>query len=125
VAALWVDATAACSFLARLRSIAAAPCRALAADSADFRRRARRLLLLSTIMGRDPGVTLLVLLLFLKLLETRAQRDVFVVAFLVYFVVLATFSTPSIPIAVLMLLTVFPHDCASRVQRAQRPIVDG
>src|SRR5258706_6597343 len=35
-----------------------------------------------TIMGRDPGVTMLVLLLFLKLLETRARRDVFVVAFL-------------------------------------------
>jgi len=33
-----------------------------------------------TIMGRDPGVTMLVLLLFLKLLETRARRDVFVVA---------------------------------------------
>src|SRR5258708_33759805 len=44
-----------------------------------------------TIMGRDPGVTMLVLLLFLKLLETRARRDVFVVAFLVYFVALANF----------------------------------
>src|SRR5712692_8051903 len=60
-----------------------------------------------TIMGRDPGVTLLVLLLFLKLLETRAGRDVFVAAFLVYFVALANFFySQSIPIAVLMLLTV-------------------
>src|SRR5260221_11768573 len=59
------------------------------------------------IMGRDPGVTLLVLLLFLKLLETRARRDVFVVAFLVYFVALANFFySQSIPIAGLMLLTV-------------------
>src|SRR5712671_7603223 len=60
-----------------------------------------------TIMGRDPGVTMLVLLLFLKLLETRARRDVFVVAFLVYFVALANFFySQSIPIAGLMLLTV-------------------
>ena len=60
-----------------------------------------------TIMGRDPGVTLLVMLLFLKLLETRAARDVFVVAFLVYFVALANFFySQSIPIAGLMLLTV-------------------
>src|SRR6266850_8031079 len=60
-----------------------------------------------TIMGRDPGVTMLVLLLFLKLLETRARRDVFVVAFLVYFVALANFFySQSIPTAALMLLTV-------------------
>jgi transglutaminase-like putative cysteine protease len=60
-----------------------------------------------TILGRDPGVTLLVMLLFLKLLETRAARDVFVVAFLVYFVALANFFySQSIPIAGLMLLTV-------------------
>jgi len=61
----------------------------------------------STILGRDAGVTLLVMLLFLKLLETRAPRDVFVVAFLVYFVALANFFySQSIPIAGLMLLTV-------------------
>jgi len=60
-----------------------------------------------TIMGRDAGVTLLVMLLFLKLLETRAPRDAFVVAFLVYFVALANFFySQSIPIAALMLLTV-------------------
>jgi len=60
-----------------------------------------------TVLGRDPGVTLLVMLLFLKLLETRAARDVFVVAFLVYFVALANFFySQSIPIAGLMLLTV-------------------
>jgi transglutaminase-like putative cysteine protease len=60
-----------------------------------------------TIVGRDPGVTLLAMLLFLKLLETRASRDVFVAAFLVYFVALANFFySQSIPIAGLMLLTV-------------------
>jgi len=60
-----------------------------------------------TIVGRDPGVTLLAMLLFLKLLETRAARDIFVVAFLVYFVALANFFySQSIPTAGLMLLTV-------------------
>src|SRR5437879_12015340 len=60
-----------------------------------------------TIMGRDPGVTLLVLLLFLKLMETRPRRDVFVVAFLVYFVALSNFLYPqSVPIPGSMLLTV-------------------
>jgi protein-glutamine gamma-glutamyltransferase len=60
-----------------------------------------------TILGRDAGVTLLLMLLFLELLETRAPRDVFVVAFLVYFVALANFFfSQSIPIAGLMLLTV-------------------
>jgi len=79
-----------------------------------------------TIMGRDPGVTLLVLLLFLKLLETRAQRDVFVVAFLVYFVALANFFySQSIPIAGLMLLTVFVTTTALvGFSAPQRPIVD-
>ena len=79
-----------------------------------------------TIMGRDPGVTLLVLLLFLKLLETRARRDVFVVAFLVYFVALANFFySQSIPIAGLMLLTVFVTTTALVAFSApQRPVVD-
>jgi len=79
-----------------------------------------------TIMGRDPGVTLLVLLLFLKLLETRARRDVFVVAFLVYFVALANFFySQSIPIAGLMLLTVLVTTTALVGFSAPlRPIVD-
>ena len=79
-----------------------------------------------TIMGRDPGVTLLVLLLFLKLLETRAQRDVFVVAFLVYFVALANFFySQSIPIAGLMLLTVFVTTTALvGFSAPKRPMVD-
>jgi protein-glutamine gamma-glutamyltransferase len=44
-----------------------------------------------TIFGRDAGVTLLILLLALKLMETRAHRDVFVVIFLAYFVTLTNF----------------------------------
>src|SRR6266849_1992412 len=79
-----------------------------------------------TIMGRDPGVTLLVLLLFLKLLETRAGRDVFVAAFLVYFVALANFFySQSIPIAGLMLLTVLVTTTALvGFSAPQRPVVD-
>ena len=79
-----------------------------------------------TIMGRDPGVTLLVMLLFLKLLETRARRDVFVVAFLIYFVALANFFySQSIPIAGLMLLTVFITTTALvGFSAPQRPVVD-
>lgn len=60
-----------------------------------------------TIMGRDPGVTLLAMLLFLKLLETHGRRDIFVVAFLLFFVALANLLySQSIPIAGLMLVTV-------------------
>jgi protein-glutamine gamma-glutamyltransferase len=60
-----------------------------------------------TLFGRDPGVTLLVLLLALKLMETRAQRDVFMVAFLVYFVAMANFFySQAIQTALLMLATV-------------------
>ncbi|HUL91431.1 MAG TPA: DUF3488 and transglutaminase-like domain-containing protein [Burkholderiales bacterium] len=79
-----------------------------------------------TIMGRDPGVSLLVMLLFLKLLETRAPRDVFVVAFLVYFVALANFFySQSIPIAILMLLTVLVATTALvGFSAPQRPVAE-
>ncbi|HEY6721098.1 MAG TPA: DUF3488 and transglutaminase-like domain-containing protein, partial [Burkholderiales bacterium] len=79
-----------------------------------------------TIMGRDPGVTLLVLLLFLKLLETRGPRDIFVVAFLSYFVALANFFySQSIPTAGLMLLTVFVITSALvSFSAPERPLVD-
>ena len=60
-----------------------------------------------TIMGRDAGVTLIVLLLALKLLESRARRDVFIAAFLVYFVALAGFFySQSMQTAAWMLVTV-------------------
>jgi transglutaminase-like putative cysteine protease len=42
-------------------------------------------------LGREPGVAMLVLLLALKLLEMRAQRDLFVVVFLAFFVLLTNF----------------------------------
>ncbi len=61
-----------------------------------------------TIFGRDAGVTLLVLLMSLKLLEVRNVRDVFVVTFLAYFLALTNFFySQTIPTGLLMLATVF------------------
>jgi len=44
-----------------------------------------------TLLGREPGVALLVLFLGLKLMEMRARRDLFVVIFLCFFLLLAAF----------------------------------
>jgi len=44
-----------------------------------------------TIVGRDAGVTLIVVLLALKTLELRARRDAFVVFFLAFFTLLTHF----------------------------------
>jgi transglutaminase-like putative cysteine protease len=44
-----------------------------------------------TLLGRDAGVTFLLMLLALKLLEMRARRDVFVVIFLAFFILLTQF----------------------------------
>jgi transglutaminase-like putative cysteine protease len=44
-----------------------------------------------TLLGRDAGVTLLVVLLALKTLELRARRDAFVVFFLGFFLMLTNF----------------------------------
>ena len=61
-----------------------------------------------TIFGRDAGVALLVLLLALKLMEMRSQRDVYVVSFLSYFLALTNFFySQTIPTAALMLVTVY------------------
>ena len=61
-----------------------------------------------TIFGRDAGVTLLVLLLALKLMEMRSQRDVYVVTFLSYFLTLTNFFySQTIPTAALTLVTVY------------------
>ncbi len=52
-----------------------------------------------TLFGRDVGVSMLVLFLGLKLLETRNERDVIVVTFLCYFLLLSNFfygQTPAI-----------------------------
>lgn len=44
-----------------------------------------------TLLGREPGVSLLILFLGLKLLEMRARRDLFVVIFLCFFLLTTAF----------------------------------
>ena len=44
-----------------------------------------------TVLGRDAGVTLIVILLALKTLELRARRDAFVIFFLSFFTMLTNF----------------------------------
>ncbi|MFZ4286769.1 transglutaminaseTgpA domain-containing protein [Variovorax sp. HJSM1_2] len=58
-----------------------------------------------TLVGRDAGVTLVVLLLVLKTLELRARRDAFVVFFLGFFTMLTNFFfSQSLLTAVAMLI---------------------
>lgn len=52
---------------------------------------AATLLTYRTVLGRDAGVTLTVVLLTLKTLELRARRDAFVVFFLSFFTLVTTF----------------------------------
>ena len=44
-----------------------------------------------TVVGQQAGVTFLLLLMALKLLEMRARRDIFVVIFLSFFILLTQF----------------------------------
>ncbi len=61
-----------------------------------------------TLFGRDAGVALLVLMISLKLLETRTQRDGMVLAFIGYFLVITNFFyTQSIPTALYLLACVW------------------
>ncbi|HRN75434.1 DUF3488 and transglutaminase-like domain-containing protein [Ottowia sp.] len=58
-----------------------------------------------TLLGRDAGVTLVVVLLTLKTLELRARRDALVVFFLGFFAMLTNFfHSQSLPTAAAMLL---------------------
>jgi len=60
-----------------------------------------------TLLGRDAGVAMLVLLVAFKMLEMHARRDLFVVIFLCYFLVLTNFFySQSIFSALLMVLAV-------------------
>jgi transglutaminase-like putative cysteine protease len=57
-----------------------------------------------TLLGRDPGVTLIVILLALKTLELRAKRDAFVIFFLGFFTMLTNFFfSQSLAVAAAML----------------------
>ena len=58
-----------------------------------------------TLLGREAGVTLLVVLLTLKTLELRARRDAFVVFFLGFFCILSNFfHSQSLPTALSMVI---------------------
>lgn len=60
-----------------------------------------------TLLGRDAGVAMLVLLVAFKMLEMHARRDLFVVIFLCFFLVLTNFFySQSIATALLMLVSV-------------------
>jgi len=60
-----------------------------------------------TLLGREAGVTFLLLLLALKLLELRAKRDVFVVVFLCFFILLTQFMhSQALPVAIMTLAAV-------------------
>lgn len=61
-----------------------------------------------TLFGRDAGVALLVLMISLKLMETRTQRDGMVLAFIGYFLVITNFFyTQSIPTVLYLLVCVW------------------
>ncbi len=61
-----------------------------------------------TVIGKDPGVTLLVMLVVIKTLELRARRDALVVFFLGFFLIVTNFFyAQSLPVALAMLLSVW------------------
>ncbi len=61
-----------------------------------------------SLLGKEPGITMAVVLMALKTLELRARRDAFVVFFLGFFLILTHFLySQSLPVAVAMLLSVW------------------
>ncbi len=66
-----------------------------------------------TLLGRDAGVAMLVLLVAFKMLEMHARRDLFVVVFLCFFLVLTNFFySQSIGTALLMVASIVALLCA-------------
>ena len=62
----------------------------------------------NTLLGKEAGVTMLVVLMTLKTLELRARRDAMVVFFLGFFLVLTHFLySQALPVAASMLLSVW------------------
>lgn len=75
-----------------------------------------------TILGRTPGIALLVVFLGLKLLELRTARDAVATALLCYFLVLGQFLfTQTIPTALLACLTVLITTAALLAASDDRP----
>jgi transglutaminase-like putative cysteine protease len=61
-----------------------------------------------TLLGKEPGITMAVVLMALKTLELRARRDAFVVFFLGFFIVLTHFLySQSLVVAAAMLVSVW------------------
>jgi hypothetical protein len=61
-----------------------------------------------TLLGKDAGITLLVVLMVLKTLELRARRDALVVFFLGFFIVLTNFLyAQTLGVALAMLVSVW------------------
>lgn len=61
-----------------------------------------------SLLGKEPGVTLAVVLMALKTLELRARRDAFVVFFLGFFLILTHFLySQSLPVAVSTLISIW------------------
>jgi transglutaminase-like putative cysteine protease len=61
-----------------------------------------------TLLGKEPGVTMAVVLMALKTLELRARRDAFVVFFLGFFLILTHFLySQSLGVAAAMLVSVW------------------
>jgi len=61
-----------------------------------------------TLFGKEPGVTMAVVLMALKTLELRARRDAFVVFFLGFFLILTHFLySQTLPVAMAMLVSVW------------------
>ncbi|MES2957311.1 MAG: DUF3488 and transglutaminase-like domain-containing protein [Pseudomonadota bacterium] len=61
-----------------------------------------------TLLGKDAGITMLVVLMVLKTLELRAHRDALVVFFLGFFIVLTNFLySQSLAVAATMLVSVW------------------
>ena len=61
-----------------------------------------------TLLGKEAGVTLVVVLMALKTLELRARRDAFVVFFLGFFLILTNFLySQSLPVALAMVVSIW------------------
>lgn len=74
-----------------------------------------------TLLGRDPGVTFIVVLLALKTLEMRARRDAFVIFFLGFFTLLSNFFySQSLLTAAAMLVSLL--GLLTALVNSQRPV---
>ena len=106
---VWVNATFALSVLWRVAGAAgkaALPGRAINVFL-GLTLMAAVFLTYGSVLGRNPGITMLVGLAGLKLLETRSARDAFASVLLAYFLVITNFLTSqSIPTGIYMLLAV-------------------